>query len=1178
MSFTPQSRINLQQSKPITLPPSTNKPVTLPPSTNKPAITPGINTRNFNCNYNSNTAAVPLSRRITPPSWRGNNPHTAITPQRVSTQPVVTQPNKPSVQPTFVQPVVTQPNKPSVQPTFVQPHILPLSNAKINANKEASQRAIQESLGVEQKLNAFQQFLTNEAHNPKIATNHLISRLQQLVGLDTYRQICKIVAGALCEEKTSEKGELLLKENFQLILQVKDEDARNPLEGFRDHLRAQYDNLRAIAQLNDLDTTLRNYKEFSDKQSDQELVTKTNLLVQISMTKNRATEEFKRLPHQAIGLLCRRIWELDGGDLQAPADHGYRTALADIMRLLDHKGSSPIATCFEQLENQRSRGYSYATAWTQPIAKLPTDDNAISSDVNKAYHLEELNRLMKYNKSNPALVSHYEKSDPDLKGLIGWLIWVAYRKPMNRGDFGGDTLKENMGLLRIIQNNEGAGLIDQLTSHYSAKIKAQRIIKEIEKVIPSTAMLSLNKVALLTEFNKLSPETKTYLRYKVWYDDGGKADPHFGKLTYGEEKIEGNPYHALFGGTTPSRISTYLTELKQKVTNADRILKEGFEKSQSSSEQPIDLSAHQLTMERDLIKKLPSNYSIAVVTAEFEKIANVGGLAPAVDGMVRAFGPQNARVIMPLYKNGPISQEVVDSTKQTKYKISVENREISIKKAIVNGIKVYFIEDDSVFWVEKKDGATGSLYAADNYFLKYHRWAVFQKAAADLSYQLSKKKKNPVQLVHCHDAQTALVPKLLKRSHPGEWASGETPVTVFTYHNTSDPMLYRQDGSEKFLEAIGLEGRETNSFIEGIDHSDLQTTVSEQFAKESITSNTDFSNGLHDTLLAAAKKNTLFGINNGNPNARDPSKSEMLRTWVSCLPETLGQTVDLTFSPKMSNEELREKTRRIQCELCAYLKQLGIGHPAYADLNPARPIVFYFGRYDSGQKMDKLKLIMEETLKNGGQFVCIGSVADNRAKDILENMRKTAPQLAHKGRGFLILEDSKQDGKFVHQSKFIDLMLAACMVPVFPSRFEPFGFVQGELNLQGKRVMATKTGGFVDTLNDQNGYLFERMPNWDSTEQDEAIKTTLRKALADASQDIDKLYNGTQEQVAQYIERMRTIMQNALCSTWNKRPKPGDTTPIQYMELAYAKAFELRKLRQSGGINNTRADLNVLKI
>jgi starch synthase len=819
-----------------------------------------------------------------------------------------------------------------------------------------------------------------------------------------------------------------------------------------------------------------------------------------------------------------------------------------------------------------------------PIAPQPP----IVESKQKLAQLRELKQLLDDpTKTQRDLIAKYEKLVPSLKATLSELVWICHYKPNELG-FGDRILYNDMRTLSKIQNQDHVDCITQLISHYSNKVQASELAVEIHRFILAAGQIANDKKALLHLFNGLSDKAKNDLRYKVWYNHGGDKNPHFGTEDYGAKKITENVsvLWENFLGTSSSLPSAYLRELEKKENYSDKNLLENLS-AVYNLDKVFNTSAALLENKQDLIASLPQHLRTAFVTAELSGVASIGGLASALDGLVRGLGEDDSRVIMPLYENGPIKDLIMNNLVETDYEINVHGKNLKILKPNkqtreneLKGVHVYFIADPTLFYVPKKgDGTAGNFYEGE-YDQTRHRWAVFQKAAADLCYKFSKK-RSPFELVHVHDAQAALVPKFLKEAHLEEWKRGETPATVFTYHNNQEAMEYQGEKNTALLASLGLPKQGMNSFIEGLHDAEIITTVSPQFAKESQWEHSDFGKGMHRAVRQVAKEGKLFGITNGNSNNWNPAKSKQLQEWVSVLPATLGTQPDLRFGPHMTDRQLADQMVAIQRELCAYLKGLGPNNPAYADLDPEKPIVFYVGRYDSSQKgVEKLQLIMEETLAKGGQFVCIGAEPDPTAKETLKEMKKSA--LQKKNKGVLILEDRKENGAFIYQGVFGDLLRAACTLAVFPSKFEPCGLVQGELLKYGKKVMATKTGGFIDTLQtegpDANAYLFERKSHWGSKhhpshEQNEAIKLTLHKALEEAKLQQSALYHGSDLAKSKYTSQMRKIMEDAIASTWETTPDNNSLSAIRLYELAYAEAFQRRKKR-----NEIPANLNILQV
>lgn len=974
--------------------------------------------------------------------------------------------------------------------------------------------------------------------------------------------------------RNAQTGERLLQDNFRNIVRVKDWFGRNLLEQVAAYYAYQNENFRGRASLCGLG-------EMLEKQAD--LLTQTRkisfkegapLLTEAGILKAKAIDAFKSLPDPAKRAVCKIIWELDGGGDKGN-DYGYHTIVADIEKLLSHKNTCPIKDalriCGENLTKEPTIQASYLN--TENIR--PNDSRATVQEIKKVYELEDLKRFINdSDKNNDFLVEKYLNLNPEMGALLNRAIWIASYKPHALGDFSKNHVCRDVRVLSYMKNQQDVDILSQLISHQQEKIKAQRLITEIETfVLDATKKISGGEI--LTLFNALSDTAKEYMRGRVWKRDGGNKNPHFGGPGYGTRTIEKDPYTLYVGNSdAPINVNAIIAEIK----NADSILLQDLEAHKVIPEDPIDVSSSTLQRDPNLKDWLPKNLRVTHVTAELSGVATIGGLASAVEGMVRAFGTKDARVVMPLYRGSPISNEIFKSLKpKPEYNVTVNRETHRVFKADVKGIKVYFIDDPALFYVppKPKDGTAGNFYHGnpnDDDHTKFmtvkRRWAVFPSAAAEVVNKFYNK-KNPFQLVHCHDAQTALVPKFLAMrprhvDHPPYygWRRGETPATVFTFHNVNDPNCYDNPEACEILKQHGLPGTSINPIVEGLDVADVSNTVSNEYSKNVQTKT--YGNGMDPAFKKAGLDDRFFGIVNGNSNGWDPTQDEQLRTWVSVQGPTQGTVPDLRYGP--DSPDLAEKIKTIQRELCAYLKSLPRDDDAYADLDPEKPIELYVGRFDWNQKgVDKFKMIMEETLKNGGQFVCVGVEAGEPGSpsyEMLKDLKNFAK--AHNNKGILVLEDSRVNGRLKYQqNKFGSLLRAACALAIFPSFFEPCGLVQGELMKYGKKVIATKTGGFVDTIKtegpDANGYLFNRHENWWFNEaQDKDIRDTIRIALKYANDMQYALYHRDANAQKPYLDLMRTTMRNELNSTWEKT-YDGSLSPIGNYYLLYAKAFQNRK-------------------
>ncbi|MGC1878620.1 MAG: glycogen/starch synthase [Rhabdochlamydiaceae bacterium] len=795
-----------------------------------------------------------------------------------------------------------------------------------------------------------------------------------------------------------------------------------------------------------------------------------------------------------------------------------------------------------------------------------TDTVETSREVFKLQQLQDLYTFL----NSPGcrkefILEKYQMLDPEIKTALGKAIWIACYRP-NEYPFTDRFLAANPFVLLDCKDVQGTDIIVQLMDHYKTKITLQRFKAELT-TFATKLKNTPNKEDQLKLFRRLPQFAQVDLMHLIWLEHGGRKDEKFKQehYTYAQDQVNGNPL--VLNRGEPSILEVYSSTLDNRIKFDIERGVEQFEKERFLPETIIDCSAMRLASDPNLYQKggIPPNLKVAMIAAEFAGVVNMGGLAPAIDGMARAHGANNVCVILPKYD--VINPKLILEEKE-KYQIEFNDQTHKVFKTKVSGITCFFVED-SVFNVGyDSKGKPNNIYEGHGKDVNRRdvevkrRWAHFQSHSAELVYKLSKKEKNPVQLVHIHDAQTALVPEILSVRHFKEWKQGETPPTVFTFHNNNSPLPYDYPEAQALLSEIGLPSNPLNSFIKGLESSDMNTTVSETFAKE--VQSKLFGKGMERHAKIHAFNGKIAGIVNGNSNGWNPKTEGQLKNWVTMD----GQPLDLTYGP--DDKDLPEKIKLIRQQLTEYLKFHGLG-----DFDPTKPIFYYVGRYDASQKgIDKFPVIMKEAIAKGAQFICIGLDPDEKADRILTEMEKFAKERHNKG--VCVIRDSKRpDGRYHWQlgnsaedlsgvQGFGYLLRAAVDIAVFPSIFEPCGLVQGEMHRMGIETLATSTGGFVDTIfktgPNKNGYLFARLSNWESKEQDEAIKMAIR-ATADISHSkLNALYGNDMRRLTPYIEQKRVIMRNAAKSTWTST-FDGSLSPYDRIKLSYAKAFDNRKNR-----------------
>lgn len=679
--------------------------------------------------------------------------------------------------------------------------------------------------------------------------------------------------------------------------------------------------------------------------------------------------------------------------------------------------------------------------------------------------------------------------------------------------------------------------------------------KERENIQPLIS-LPEDPTEILGAFEALPSAVQTEWKHLLWQEDGGRTDLTFGSPNYAEEKIKRDPTILIKKGE--SVLEKYHALLQEKLSLSMEERLNQYEKETALPDQPIDCKIenqiHPLT-------SLKGARRTVMVTAEFNGVLGMGGLGPAVKDMAQAYSAKT-RVIMPKYD---VIDPKIKMEEKPKYNVTLNQVTYKVYKAKIPAkhgySRVYFIEDPLFEIGRDGHGKPHSIYEADlakyrdpdinTDAVKNRRWAHFGSHAAKLCELLSEKKKNPVEVAHCHDSQAALAAYLLKKKD-------KRPAIVFTYHNNNSPLHYHYPEVQNHLSEIGLPYDPLIALVKGLECSDMSTTVSETFAKESQTPL--FGRELEMHVKTKAQKRELVGIVNGNTDSWDPRTNRWLAEWKT----TDGRSLDLTYSH--NDPHLPETIKLIRQQLAEYMKL----HMNY-EIDVKKPILFYVGRYDPSQKgVDKFPEIAREASERGMQCIFIGTDAEcsQQAEGYLQEVERYGQH--HPGI-FVIRDYKRQDGFYYWQqgNTFSDdksgvpgfgpLLRAAADLAIFPSIFEPCGLVQGESHRFGVPTIAPELGGFKDTILtsgiNKNGYLFKRHDDWYSNEQNASIARTLRDASEDAKTMLAALYGDNSREKEESVAQKRVIMRNAAASTWITTPD-GSLSAREKYSIVYEQAIK----------------------
>jgi starch synthase len=414
---------------------------------------------------------------------------------------------------------------------------------------------------------------------------------------------------------------------------------------------------------------------------------------------------------------------------------------------------------------------------------------------------------------------------------------------------------------------------------------------------------------------------------------------------------------------------------------------------------------------------------VLFVASEATPLVKVGGLADVVGSLPKALIGlgHDVRVMLPDYSSIDAGEyAIINIEKDIDVHSENYSETVDIKEINVNNIKFYLI--DNVRFLH-----TGEVYGEH----EIERFYFFCKAViASLNHMTWKP-----DIVHCHDWHTALVPLWLKNEH--------SPArSMFTIHN----LAYQGSLNQNFLtnnavmkfwqlhEDYGPEPLHNFMSI-GILWSDMVTTVSEQYAREVIT--TEYGAGM-EQLLEYRKKD-LRGIINGiDYDEYNPSIDPLINT----------------------NYDANHMIQRVKNKN-ALQKKVGLPEDEKV------PLIGMVSRLDEQKGFDILSEMLYKLFnKIHCQMVILGKGLEKYHRLLISNAGKYPNQLKVEI-GF--------DDMLAH------LIYSGCDMFLMPSRFEPCGLGQLIAMRYGAVPIVRHTGGLVDTvkelspnLDSGSGFVFEK--------------------------------------------------------------------------------------------------------
>ena len=364
-------------------------------------------------------------------------------------------------------------------------------------------------------------------------------------------------------------------------------------------------------------------------------------------------------------------------------------------------------------------------------------------------------------------------------------------------------------------------------------------------------------------------------------------------------------------------------------------------------------------------------------------------------------------------------------------KFNIERLNNQYARAIIgHGIEVYFIQSDLFF---SREGVYGDFYGdyADN----LQRFQFFSLKVLEAIKQL----KLDVDIMHCHDWQSALIPVYLKTkfAHDQHFKNMKSVLTIhnlaYQGHFSKEEYAHLGLSSEYFNEKYFEFYDKINLLKAGIALSDTVTTVSTQYAKEILTK--EFGCGLEGVLKQ--RKDGVTGITNGidyavwNPE-EDPA---IAKTY----------SVDTVTDGKSKNKAQLQKSLKLP-------------------VNDNIPLYGFVGRLSHQKGMDLILPWLRSKEAEGVQVLLQGLGDEKYARELKE-IEKLYPE-----RFRLRLAYDENMAHRIYASSDLFLM---------PSNFEPCGLSQMIAMRYGSIPIVYKTGGLVDTVMplghlEETGIIFEK--------------------------------------------------------------------------------------------------------
>ncbi len=420
---------------------------------------------------------------------------------------------------------------------------------------------------------------------------------------------------------------------------------------------------------------------------------------------------------------------------------------------------------------------------------------------------------------------------------------------------------------------------------------------------------------------------------------------------------------------------------------------------------------------------------IVLATSEAVPFAKTGGLADVCGALPLDLAQLGHEVtlVMPAYRDVRRGGHAIADTGLNLLipigQKTVAGRLLSGRLTAAEGgasVPVYFVEQDDYF---DRDGLYQSLDKGEDYRDNCERFVFFSRAVLEAIRLLELE----VDVVHCNDWQTGLVPALLQIEYR-RLPRFENTVSLLTVHNLAyqgtfwhwDMLLTGLDWKYFNWHQMEFFGN-LNLLKTGLVFADAINTVSPRYAEE--IQSAPLGCGLEGVLLNRRKD--LYGILNGVDYSQ----------WNPQTDPHLTQK----YGPRAVESGKAANKAALQQEL---------GLPR----EPTTPLLAFVGRLVEQKGIDLLTPVMQEwAIHQNAQWVILGT-GDAKYQETITTLAGRSPH--------------RVAARFTFCESLAHRIEAAADMFLMPSRFEPCGLNQMYSLKYGAVPVVRATGGLSDTITD----------------------------------------------------------------------------------------------------------------